>query len=219
MSIQRAAEFGEIQTFKRLSEDASLVHKVDEFGKTALHYAAEQGSLEMVDILLANGANPNVCGQNGLPALHLSCLYDKIGILKLLTANNERLDLNAVDFAGNGALHFAAMSGSSLCAEHLLSEGADINSANNKKATAVMFAALYSQQTMIRLLTQTRGCDVNHADCYGETSLHYAARCGLNQIVRTLMECKADKNKQSAMGQKPIDVAVTNNAEIQKLLN
>ena len=56
---------------------------------------------------------------------------------------NEAVDgdeaVNAVDEAGNSALHYACLMGSSRCSDFLLENGANINATNAKMATVCVF--------------------------------------------------------------------------------
>ena len=47
-------------------------------GATALHRAAEIGSLECADILLENNADPNATDFNGETPFHTAALYNQV---------------------------------------------------------------------------------------------------------------------------------------------
>ena len=190
-----------------LTKDSTLAYKTDEYDRTPLHYAAEKGYPEIVTLLIENGADANQPGQKGKNALHLACYFNQIEIVRLLKKLSVTLDYNAVDDAGNRALHYAFLSGSSRCAEFLLDNGANINATNAKMATPIMMATLYAQENMIDILMKRKECDINHQDCKGETALHWAARCGYPIVVRQLLLLKADKHRMNVMEQKAADVS------------
>ena len=77
-------------------------------------------------------------------------------------------------------------------------------------------ATLYAKTNMIDTLMKNKECNINHQDSKGETSLHWAAKIGYTDVVRTLLSHGADKNITNAMEQKPVDVACTN--QIEQLL-
>ena len=217
-TIHSVTIFEEIDKLRSLlATDSTLAYKKDEFDWTPLHYAARYGFHDIVSVLMENGADANQPGQNGMNALHVACYRNQIRIAKLLKEQSVTMDYNAVDEAGNSALHYAAMSGSLKCSEFLLQNGANVNGTNAKMATPVMMAALYSQENIIDDHMLVKECDINHQDCKGETALHYAARCGLDEMVSVLLKHKADKNKSNVMEQKPIDVAC--DETIQDLLS
>ena len=67
LDIVSAAAIGRTEVVTELlSNDPTLIHAADAGGNTALHLAAWRRETEMVKLLLANGANPNLqnkCGE------------------------------------------------------------------------------------------------------------------------------------------------------------
>ena len=51
------------------------------------------------------------------------------------------------------------------------------------------------------------GADVAHADCKQRTALHHAAKKGLLQSMRVLIEAKANTVARDSAGKLPIDLA------------
>lgn len=81
--------------------------------RSLLHYAIENGSLEVTGSLLANGADPNIKSYGGLtPLMYLLCMdddssnYSKLMDLLLPITNLDMHDNN-----GRNALHYAAIYG------------------------------------------------------------------------------------------------------------
>lgn len=58
-------------------------------GQTALHLACELVSKDLVNTLLAKGANPNVKDNNGDTPLHIACRKKAIDVAKTLLANKN----------------------------------------------------------------------------------------------------------------------------------
>lgn len=57
----RLAALGDFESIKNVLEDhPELLDSIDDAGKTALYYAAENGNADMVEWLLRKGANPNI---------------------------------------------------------------------------------------------------------------------------------------------------------------
>ena len=168
---------------------------------------------------MSNGADANQPGLKGMNALHLACYNNQIEVVNLLNKLSVTLDYNAVDEAGNSALHYAASSGSLRCTEFLLNNGANINGTNAKMATPIMMATLYSQSNLIETLMKVKQCDINHQDCKGETALHWATRCGYINVIKTLLKLGADKNKINVMEQKPFNLIKTDKQQIESLLS
>jgi ankyrin repeat protein len=75
---------------------------VDEYGRTALHYAAADGAKEEVSRLLHEGANPNAQDDNGFSPLHFAAQAVSPAVTSLLLAAGARVDV--VDSFGNTSL-------------------------------------------------------------------------------------------------------------------
>ena len=59
-----------------LERDPTLARKSNEVGDTALHNAAHQGDLELVEMLLAAGADPDAVRGDGYRPIHLALMPD-----------------------------------------------------------------------------------------------------------------------------------------------
>ena len=59
-----------------LDRDPTLARKSNEVGDTALHNAAHQGDLELVEMLLAAGADPDAVRGDGYRPIHLALMPD-----------------------------------------------------------------------------------------------------------------------------------------------
>ena len=80
--IYRAAEIGDLGEVQRLVEgDPGLLQAVDEYGETALSYAAAFGHLAVVAYLLNQGAPINQCNS---AALCLACHGGHLAVARLL---------------------------------------------------------------------------------------------------------------------------------------
>jgi len=80
--------------------------------KTALHLLNSSGSnyIEIINLLLKNGANVNAFDSKGRTSLHLSCGYLKIeNVRLLLEKKSKEIDVNALDYDLQTPLHLACM--------------------------------------------------------------------------------------------------------------
>ncbi|XP_042226238.1 ankyrin-3-like isoform X2 [Homarus americanus] len=78
----------------------------DKFGRTALHYAARNGHLEIVRFLLSRGGDPEAEDNFGNTAVHWAAEGGHVHILKVLRDNN--CDLSPTNNFQNTPLHCAA---------------------------------------------------------------------------------------------------------------
>jgi uncharacterized protein len=169
----------------------------------------ESTPLQVIELLLAAGANPNA-------QLKLAPPFRNIG--------NDR-GLDGMLTTGATPLLRAAKALDAPAIAALLAKGADINLANSRGMTPIMAAAglgsvdadtrgFYlsedTQQRSIESLTLLlkAGGDIDSKDSRGLTPLHEAARWGWNDVVQFLVSNGADLNAKDSRGNTPIDSAL-----------
>jgi len=169
----------------------------------------ETTSLQVVEMLLAAGANPNA-------QLKLSPPFRNIG--------NDR-GLDGMLTTGATPLLRAAKALDAPAIAALLAKGADISLANSRGITPIMAAAglgsvdadtrgfYLSEDTQQRSIDSLKllikaGGDINAKDSRGLTPLHEAARWGWNDVVQFLVANGADLHAKDNRGNTPIDSAL-----------
>jgi ankyrin repeat protein len=169
----------------------------------------ETTSLQVIEMLLAAGANPNA-------QLKLSPPFRNVG--------NDR-GLDGMLTTGSTPLLRAAKALDAPAIKALLAHGADISLSNSRGMTPIMAAAglgsvdadtrgFYlsedTQQRAIDSLTLLikAGGDINSKDSRGLTPLHEAARWGWNDVVTFLVQNGADLTVKDNRGLTPIDSAL-----------
>lgn len=100
---------------------------------TPLHYAIQNGFINVVSILLDNGARGDLKNRYENTPLHDAVLAGNRDIFELLVDKLSEKDsalLNIKDFDGNTALHLACIRSDSKSVAYLVTKGADINIRN-----------------------------------------------------------------------------------------
>jgi truncated hemoglobin YjbI len=160
-----------------LLSDPALVGERYASGRTLLHGAAAAGSLDVVELLLQLGADPNTTDEAGHAPLYCvgnECSADTGGdVVRLLAQRGANLD------AQDGvkrctALHMAARRGNVSVARALLDCGADIEARDSVGDTPLRRAVNCGKINLAALLLE-RGADV-HSRGRNGTSLVQAAR-------------------------------------------
>ncbi|CAB0033830.1 unnamed protein product [Trichogramma brassicae] len=119
------------------------VNARDKYGNTPLHLALEYKKLNLLDLLLRNGADPNSRNTKGLSPLHVICdehhdYYDLMKMFfELCEQNNLRVQVNAQDEMGSPPLNIALSRRRSKYTTLLLAKGADPNLADAKGLTSL----------------------------------------------------------------------------------
>ena len=189
-------------------------NKVDGAGYTALHYAAgcgPQGGLtpcqdelsdqkraELVNALLAHGANPNA----------------------RITQKGRRGSDSGVSLSGATPIFFAAASGHIGVVSALTAGGADPFAMTDAKTTPLHLAAgvgppmakdwieeQKKNQLEITKFLVNLGADVNAVGEHRWTPLHGAAYKGIDSVVQFLVEKGAKMDVFDEFGQTPLSIA------------
>ncbi|WP_371253189.1 ankyrin repeat domain-containing protein [Orientia tsutsugamushi] len=129
-ALHEAVKSGNIQAVKSiLCENSSLdyVNSSDDVRyDTALHYAVRACNLEVIDILLTHGANPNAQNRYGHTPFHYACSKGGLDFIKLLLKHGA--DPNVQNLNLDTPFHLAAHHcGFEIIKLLLLKNGANLN--------------------------------------------------------------------------------------------
>jgi ankyrin repeat protein len=151
--IYDAARDGKLPKLKSLLRDnPDLVYSKDKYGFTPLHWAAQNGHKDAVELLLAGKAEANAGDRVGRTPLHWTADCD---IAKLLLAN--KADVNAKCIGGWTPLHMAASKDQKDLVELLLANGAEVNARDDAGSTPLRAASLRGGKKAVELLRQHGG--------------------------------------------------------------
>ena len=128
-----------------LDNDPSLVNARSNAwnGVTPIHYAIDFGDLEMVNVLLARGADVNAKSESGLTPLHLCASRNQLDIARATLLKGARV--NDTNCTGETPLHLAATQGHTEMAALLLGHGAFIDPADKYGLSPVFLANFCSR--------------------------------------------------------------------------
>ena len=161
------------------------LNKANETGRTPLTYAAESGNLEVVKILLRNGANPNFKQEHfGWSPLETAIYHKNDAIVDaMISASNTA--------AAGGSLLMAAGENNGNAIKKLLEKGVDINSKGKGGMTALMVAIDKGYVDLAQFLLAS-GAALDVGSLNGETPLCMASRKNLPELVEELLKHKVD---------------------------
>ena len=122
-----AAQSGQIITASLLLAVGIDIEKATgNNGEPALSAAAGNGHLELVKLLLANGANVNAANAHGWTVLHRAAENGRLEVVKLLLAS--KADSTVIGGCGWNVLHWAAGNGHAGVVEELLKKNPSLKS-------------------------------------------------------------------------------------------
>ena len=233
-AIHDAARDGDMARVKALLNDnPGLVFSKDETGKTPLLWAAGEGHRNLVELLLASGADVNAQDNDGETALHLAVYGDHRDVVEFLLANHANVNARTRDrVAGayNGGVTPLHVARSKDMAELLLASGADVNAQDSDGTTPLHDAAIGQNRDMMELLLANHAV-VDARDNCGQTALYLAVQLAgpgvverdKKHVVELLLTHGADVNGRTRDncngGETPLHDAARNcQREVAELL-
>ena len=183
---------------------------VNENGSNVLHLAATSNNQTIIMFLLSHGlCNPNLVNKNGVTPLLLSILRgNKEAVIGLISYPST--DIEYADEDGNTPLILATKERNAEIVDILLEKGASPNAANRNGITALHYAVIVGDSSLVRLLIECQAININCQDNDGWTPLHYAAQFDLHDIINILLSnAQTNKRIKSSNGKTPFDIAVS----------
>ncbi|XP_023314856.1 ankyrin-3-like [Trichogramma pretiosum] len=130
-----------VERFLELGQDPNCL--TSETGDSPLLIAADSENERVVELLLENGADPNLAAKDGITPLHcISFSYNEQMVMKFFKINNDKhqpLLINAQNYLGSTPLHCATECGFYETVKLLLRKGANPNLVNEKGWTPLHF--------------------------------------------------------------------------------
>ncbi|MPC22435.1 Ankyrin-3 [Portunus trituberculatus] len=169
---------------------------------TPLHYAAQEGWNEVVELLLQEGADPTLLNKTKWLPLHHAAAKGYEKCCRLLASSNaapgssdvppplflaaqkghyrcckelvvDEDSLRYCDVGGNTVLHVVAKKGFNVLLEFLLDSGASINARNKSGNTPLMEAVKNNKLICVKVLAE-RGASLTERNSENSTVLHLA---------------------------------------------
>ena len=172
--IMKAAEVGNVDIILTLLSCFRIdVNYVTRKKETPLFMAARCGHANVVELLLDNGAKPNMANIEGDNPLIMAAYYGHKDVLQLLLTRGA--EPNITNEAGFTPMAWVAVKGHKDLVQPLLASGANVNMADQFHVTPLHLASNEGHKEVVQLLLEG-GAEPNAADTNGLTSLQYAQR-------------------------------------------
>eukprot|EP00736_Rhodelphis_marinus_P014317 Rmarinus@m.20946 len=153
--------------------------------RTYLHYAAEEGSVEVIRALSLLMNSVDVTDADGVTPLHFAAAHNRLeGVSELI---QRGASVHKMEKYGLTGLHFAATYGHTEVIRKLLEHSADVNAQSREGVTPLHYAAANGHTEAVTLLVES-GADLTAANKDGHTPLHSAAVNWQARAVENLLQ-------------------------------
>ena len=191
-----------------LDSGAQVNSQAGFYNTTPLHGAAQNGSLELVKLLVSKGAKVNAVSKELSRPLAKAVQADNLEIAKFLLEHGTDKTINHSDDEFQTAIFKAR---SAKMAQLLIANGANVSDRDKKGLSVLLHAvANHLDFDLLKVLLQN-GADINAQDKSGTTALLWAAQHPYERddknCVQILLENGANANVANNQGETPLLVA------------
>jgi ankyrin repeat protein len=166
------------------------------WGSTPLHYAAQEGHMEVAELLIADGADLEAKADTGITPPDWAYKYPEIA--NLLRKHGGKY----------GTIHVAARGGDIEAVKEFLAAGADVDAKDKYGRTPLHRVAYEGHKAIVELLI-AKGADVDAKDEEEWTPLYVAAMEGQTEVAELLIAEGADVDAKNKYGDTPLNTAIS----------
>jgi ankyrin repeat protein len=167
---------------------------------TPMQWAARNGYLYIIQLLIAHNADPTIADSQGYNTLHL--VTHSSSIMPLLYLLHQPISVDSRDHQGHTSLMWAAYQGDALSVDLLLRHGANPNLQDDAGLSPLHWAVVRGNRVCIRRLVE-KGADIGAKDGEGRTPRDMAVELkSLGAWKRALEE--GGMNEEGVKKRKPL---------------
>ncbi|XP_076128392.1 ankyrin repeat and SOCS box protein 2-like [Alosa pseudoharengus] len=206
--LHQAAYYGFFECLRVLvyvfSDD---INRRTKLCQTPLFLAVAQSNVECVELLLKNGADPNIPDISGESPLYKACELNNDTLVELLlqSGSNARRTTNK----GLTPLHEAARNRNLAMCRLLKVAGGKIYAKSSYGVEPLFTAAQGGCPEVVKYLIR-HGAIVNGYANDGATPLYEASKNGHEEVVKLLLSKKANADERTIAGLTPLHIAAKN---------
>uniref|UniRef100_A0A915B8B1 26S proteasome non-ATPase regulatory subunit 10 n=1 Tax=Parascaris univalens TaxID=6257 RepID=A0A915B8B1_PARUN len=188
-----------------LQKYKNLAYSKDDCGRTAIHWAASGGCLEIVQFCICLRNEDAVSADDmGWTPLMIASSAGRLDVVRYLISL-PLVDVNATNTNGQTALHYAASKNHPIILSLLLKNGANVNAQDRYHATPLHRAASQGHQKIVSLLLANPQLRIDVTDSSGCSPLHLAVEEHREDVALALVERGANLNLENKEKRRPID--------------
>ncbi|EED20926.1 ankyrin 2,3/unc44, putative [Talaromyces stipitatus ATCC 10500] len=171
------------------------IDTIDDSGRTPLHWAIMESQNGVVDLLLRQGANPDVQDNKSRLALHFAAEVGNENLVQLFARTPKSLE--AKDVYGQSPLLIAVENMHAATIYRLVDAGAHIHTFNNMHQNAlhhICKAQKSGNSCTLLAYFMARGVSIKEPDVQNMTPFLYAIACGRQDLSLLLLQNGYDVN-------------------------
>lgn len=183
----------EEEILKLFCPDIEKINEKDECNWTPLYRSVIAGNIKASEVLLNNGADPNIQCSMGETSLYQAVDMEKTDHVKLLLKHGA--DPNIVQIDGLSSLHLAVSKQNILIIKYLLKYNANPNKQSSLyKQTPVHLAIKNNVESTILLILANSGGSLTLKDKFGKKPIDYI---NSEEMRKTVEMLKLEKNNEN----------------------
>uniref|UniRef100_A0A0R3RID2 ANK_REP_REGION domain-containing protein n=1 Tax=Elaeophora elaphi TaxID=1147741 RepID=A0A0R3RID2_9BILA len=187
----------------------------DDSGRTAVHWAASGGCLEIVKFCVSQHEDDAIALDDmGWTPLMIACSAGRLEVVRYLISL-PLVDVNTPNNNKQTALHYAASKNRPQITTILLKNGANVNAQDNYQATPLHRAASQGHEKIVPILLNEPSIRINLTDSSGCTALHLAVEEQREDIAILLAEHGADLHFPNKEKQTPLALVKTSELQMK----
>uniref|UniRef100_A0A8C7GA07 Ankyrin 1 n=1 Tax=Oncorhynchus kisutch TaxID=8019 RepID=A0A8C7GA07_ONCKI len=181
--IHMSAQGDHMDCVRQLMQYNAAIDDITLDHLTPLHVAAHCGHHRMAKVLLDKGAKPNSRALNGFTPLHIACKKNHMRVMDLLLKHSASLEA-VTEVRGIGA-----------------------RERDGIKTLHLLASSPHDSQHQMSVHLLPLSCPPPHPVQDDQTPLHCACRMGHKELVKLLLEHKANPNSTTTSGHTPLHIA------------
>jgi len=200
MDIHAAVRAGDVEQVEVALKSGAGLNSPDNWGRTPLIVALQQGKAPIVEALISRGASVAATDAWGRTPLLVATQLKNTAAIRLLL--DKKSDVNAANKNDITPLISAAQTGNQEAAAMLMRAGAAPDRADNLGWTALMWAVFRKDAAIAKLLLDN-GADASKVGRDKSTALEIARSRGADAALVALLAAKTSSGSSAAAASRP----------------
>ena len=192
-----------------LQEHSFDIDMTDDDGRSVLHFAAENGLLELFEYFTENGSDVLSKTKNGMNCLHIAASNSCFYLCKVLL-DKHCVNIHVNTDNGWSVLHCASQTGDLELFQYLKEKGGDVNGQTKNGRNCLHIAALNGRLRLCKMLLENYNFDLHMDDDDGWSVLHCATKSGDLELFQYLTERGGSVNSVTKKGSNCLHIAAIN---------